>query len=105
MGYWKVRLFALVAIAVSAWMIYSNWQQLINESRYSLQMAAFGPVVAVFGIFLLFFPQKIGRPETTLDKVVNILVFGVGLAAGLYNWYLMDPGFFSDTMALFSSAF
>jgi hypothetical protein len=23
-----------------------------------------------------------------------LLVFGVGLAAGLLNWFLMDPGFF-----------
>ena len=31
---------------------------------------------------------------TARDKVVALLVFGAGLAAGLYNWYLMDPGFF-----------
>jgi hypothetical protein len=26
--------------------------------------------------------------------VIVLLVFLVGLAAGLVNWYLMDPGFF-----------
>ena len=95
MGYWKIRLFALVVIVISAGLIYLNWQKLINESSYSMQQATFAPVVIVFGIFLLFFPQKIGRPETTMDKVIVFLVFGVGLVAGLYNWYLMDPGRFS----------
>jgi hypothetical protein len=35
-----------------------------------------------------------GKPETAREKVVVLLVFGVGVAAGLVNWYLMDPGFF-----------
>jgi hypothetical protein len=29
-----------------------------------------------------------------MDKIIVLLVFGVGLAAGLLNWFLMDPGFF-----------
>jgi len=102
MGYWKVRLFALVVIAIAAVMFYFSWQQLINEGQYSMKMAIFTPVIAVFGVFLLFFPQKIGRPETTLDKLLNLLVFGVGLAAGFYNWYLMDPHYFDSLLALFS---
>ena len=102
MGYWKVRFFALVVIAAAGGMVYMNWQQLAHERSYSLMMTTFGPVVAVFGIFLLFFPQKIGRPETTGDKLLNLLVFAVGLAAGLFNWYLMDPHYFDDILALFS---
>ena len=105
MGYWKVRLFALVVIAISAWIIYANWQQLIHESSYSMKLTLFGPVIAVFGVFLLLFPQKIGRPETTLDKVVVMLVFGTGLAAGLYNWYQMDPHYFDDLIIALSTAF
>jgi hypothetical protein len=46
------------------------------------------------GIFLLLFPGKGGKPETTRDKVIALLVLGIGLVVGLYNWYLMDPGFF-----------
>ena len=103
MGYWKIRLFALVVIVIAAGMMYMNWQQLVNESSYSMKTATFGPVIAIFGVFLLFFPQKIGRPETTMDKIVALFVFGIGLAAGLYNLYLMDPGFFSEVKSLFSA--
>ena len=39
-------------------------------------------------------PSKFGKPETAADKVIVLLVFALGLAAGLVNWYLMDPGFF-----------
>jgi len=48
----------------------------------------------VGGIFLLFFPSFGGKPTTTKHKIVVLVVFLVGLAAGLVNWYLMDPGFF-----------
>ena len=90
----KARLFAFVIILVSAGLIYVNWQQLINEGSYSLKLAAFGPLGVVGGFFLLLFPGKGGKPQTAMDKVVALLVFAIGLAAGLYNWYLMDPGFF-----------
>ena len=90
----KARLLAVVIILVFAGLIYYNWHQLNNEGRYSLKLAAFGPVGVVGGLFLLLFPAKGGRPETTRDKISALLVFGIGLAAGLLNWYLMDPGFF-----------
>jgi hypothetical protein len=67
---------------------------LTSEGTYSTKMAAFGPVGVVGGFFLLLFPGKGGKPETTMEKAIALLVFGVGLAAGLYNLYLMDPGFF-----------
>jgi hypothetical protein len=73
---------------------YYGWYQLIHEGRYSLKLAAFGPVGVVGGLFLLLFPGKGGKPETTKDKVIVLFVFGIGLIAGLFNWYLMDPGFF-----------
>jgi NhaP-type Na+/H+ or K+/H+ antiporter len=94
MGYLKVRLFALVLILLFAGMTYYNWHQLQSEGKYSLKMAAFGPVGVVGGLFLLIFPSKIGKPQTLADKLIMLGVFGVGLAAGLVNWYLMDPGFF-----------
>jgi NhaP-type Na+/H+ or K+/H+ antiporter len=94
MAHLKTRLLALAIIAVFAGLIYFNWNQLHTEGRYSLKLAAFGPVGVVGGLFLLLFPGKGGKPETTRDKVIALLVFGVGLLAGLYNWYLMDPGFF-----------
>jgi len=94
MQHLKVRLLAIIIIAVFAGLIYYNWQQLTSGGVYSLKLAAFGPVGVVGGLFLLLFPDKAGRPESTRDRVVALLVFGVGLAAGLLNWYLMDPGFF-----------
>jgi hypothetical protein len=90
----KARLFAIVIIVVSVGLIYYNWHQLHTEGRYYMKLAAFGPVGVVGGLFLLLFPGKGGKPETTRDKLVALLVFAVGLVAGLYNWYLMDPGFF-----------
>lgn len=94
MKYLKARLFAVVIILVSAGLIYYNWHQLNSEGTYSMKLASFGPVGVVGGIFLLLFPAMGGKPETTKDKVIVLLVFGIGLVAGLCNWYLMDPGFF-----------
>ena len=92
--YIKQRLFALVIIIGFIGLTYYNWHQLWNDGRYSLKMAAFGPVGVVGGFFVLLFPTMAGRPETTRQRVVVLAVFVVGLAAGLVNWYLMDPGFF-----------
>jgi hypothetical protein len=94
MGHLKTRLLALALIALFAGLIYYNWHQMRTGGSYSQKLAAFGPVGVVGGLFLLLFPGKGGRPETARDKVIALLVFGVGLVAGLYNWYLMDPGFF-----------
>jgi NhaP-type Na+/H+ or K+/H+ antiporter len=92
--YLKQRLFALVLILAFAALTYYNWYQLWNEGKYSLKMAAFGPVGIVGGFFMLVFPTMLGKPNTTQEKVIVLLVFVVGLVAGLVNWYLMDPGFF-----------
>ncbi|HXD34787.1 MAG TPA: hypothetical protein VN643_26950 [Pyrinomonadaceae bacterium] len=90
----KPRLFAIVLILLFGGMMYYNWHQLKTEGTYSLKMAAFGPLGVIGGLFMILFPSKIGKPETTKDKLIVMLVFVVGLAAGLVNWYLMDPGFF-----------
>jgi hypothetical protein len=92
--YIKQRLFALVMIIGFIGLTYYNWQQLWDDGRYSLKMAAFGPVGVVGGFFLMLFPTMAGRPETTRDRLVLLAVFVAGLVAGLFNWYLMDPGFF-----------
>jgi hypothetical protein len=94
MSHLKTRLLAVAIILVFAFLIYVNWQQLNGEGRYSTKLAAFGPVGVIGGLFLLLFPGKGGKPETARDKVVALLVLALGLPAGLYNWYLMDPGFF-----------
>jgi NhaP-type Na+/H+ or K+/H+ antiporter len=94
MNHLKARLLAVVIILIFGSMIYYNWHQLASEGSYSMKLAAFGPVGVMGGFFLLLFPGKGGKPETAKDKVIALLVFGVGLLAGLYNWYLMDPGFF-----------
>ena len=92
--YLKQRLFAVALILGFAALTYYNWHQLWQENKYSLKLAAFGPVGVVGGFFMLLFPTMIGKPNTTQEKVIVILVFVVGLAAGLINWFLMDPGFF-----------
>ena len=78
---------------VSAGLTYYGWRQLTTEGRYSLKLAAFAPVGIVGGLFLVLFPSKAGKPGTTKDKIIVLVVFGIGLVAGLVNWYLMDPGF------------
>lgn len=90
----KTRFLALVIIAIFAVIIYLSWRQLLQEGQYSLKMAAFGPVGLIGGLFLLFFPTMWGKPKTTREKLLVLLVLVVGLVAGLINWYLMDPGFF-----------
>ena len=92
--YIKQRLFAVALILGFAGLTYYNWHQLWEKQEYSLKLAAFGPVGVVGGLFLLLFPTMIGKPNTTQEKVIVILVFVVGVVAGLVNWFLMDPGFF-----------
>ncbi len=92
--YLKQRIFALVLIVACGAMVYYGWHRLWNEGVYSLKMAAFAPLGVVGGIFLLIFPSMGGKPNTTKEKVIVLVVFVIGLLAGLVNWFLMDPGFF-----------
>jgi hypothetical protein len=95
MHHLKARGLGLVLILVSVVIVYINWRQLHQEQIYSVKMAAFGPVIGIGGIFLLLFPSQAGKPNTTTDKIMVLVVLVIGLVAGLINWYLMDPGFFS----------
>lgn len=90
----KMRIFALLLILVSAGLIYYNWHQLLQEHQYSMKLAAFAPLCVIGGLYLLIFPSNGGRPTTAKEKILALIVFAVGLGAGLVNWYLMDPGFF-----------
>lgn len=92
----KQRLLAVVLILFSAAMIFYGWYRLRAEGVYSLKMAAFAPLGVVGGFFLLIFPLLGGKPTTTKQKIIVMVVFVIGLAAGLVNWYLMDPGFFGQ---------
>ena len=94
MPYFKIRAFALLLILACGGLTYYNWYQLQHEGRYSLKLAAFGPVVVIGGVYMLFFPTMVGKPTTTQEKVVAMAVFGIGLVAGLINVYLMEPGLF-----------
>ncbi len=95
MIHFKTRIFALILILISVVLIYYNWQQLLQQREYSTKLAAFAPVVGIGGLFWLIFPTMGGKPETTKEKLIVMIVLVIGLLAGLYNWYLMDPGFFS----------
>ena len=90
----KTRLLGLVLVVVCAGMIYYGWYQLREEGIYYIKMATFAPLGVVGGIFLILFPAMGGKPNTTKEKVVVLFVFVIGLAAGLLNWFLMDPGYF-----------
>ena len=90
----KARLLGIILILVFAALTYLSWHELLTTGRYSLKMAAFAPVGIIGGLFLLTFPTKAGKPQTTGDKVIVLVVFAIGLLAGFCNWYLMDPGFF-----------
>jgi hypothetical protein len=94
MIHFKKRIFAVLLIIISVGLIYYNWQQLLQQREYSTKLAAFAPLVGIGGLFWLIFPTMGGKPETTKEKIIIMIVFVIGLAAGLYNWYLMDPGFF-----------
>jgi hypothetical protein len=59
----------------------------------------------VFGIYILFFPTKIGRPESALDKLLAFVLLAIGAVAGAYNWYLMDPAKFDEWWQVVSTAF
>lgn len=90
----KTRIFGVVLILVSVGLVYYNWRQLWLEGSYSMKLAAFGPVCIVGGIYLILFPSMAGKPKSIKEKLVTLTVLVIGLAAGLVNWYLMDPGFF-----------
>ena len=90
----KARIFALVLILVFYWPIYYNWHQLLQEHQYSVKLAAFASVGVIGGLYLLMFPSMGGKPTTAKEKIIALMVFGIGVVAGLINWYLMDPGFF-----------
>lgn len=94
MNTFKGRIFGLVLILVSIALVYYNWHQLLQEGRYSMKLASFGPVVGVGGFFLMLFPSMAGKPTTAKEKIIVLIVLVIGMAAGLINWYLMDPGFF-----------
>lgn len=94
MSHLKQRIIALLLILFSAAMVYYGWYRLWEEGVYSQKMAAFAPLGVVGGLFLLFFPSLAGKPNTTKERVAVFIVFAVGLVAGLFNWFLMDPGFF-----------
>ncbi len=87
----KQRLLGIILALVSAFIVYQTWSEIGRGGSYSLKAAAFAPLGVVSGIFLFFFPQFGGKPETTRDKIVVMSVFAIGVVVGLFNWYLIDP--------------
>ena len=90
----KTRIFATVLILIGLGLIYYNWHQLWQAGHYSLKIAAFAPLTAIGGFYLLLFPGMSGKPATTREKILSLVVMGIGMLVGLINWYFMDPGFF-----------
>ena len=94
MLYARQRILAVLFILGSIAMIYYDWYRLRTEGVYYQKMAAFAPLLGVGGLFLLFFPSMGGKPNSTKQRVIVLVVFAVGIIAGRVNWFLMDPGFF-----------
>lgn len=89
---WIIRLFGLAVAALSYWMVQSQWAGFNSDGTYSLRYVVAPPIGVVMGIFLFLFPKFVGVPEKTSEKIIVSIVFLLGIAAGLYNLYLMDPG-------------
>jgi peptidoglycan biosynthesis protein MviN/MurJ (putative lipid II flippase) len=94
MRHFKARILAGLLILVSIGLIYYNWHQLLQDRQYSVKQATFAPVIGIGGFFLMMFPSMAGKPTTGKEKIIVLGVLGLGMVAGLVNWYLMDPGFF-----------
>ena len=90
----KQRISALILALVSAGILLETRFEAQHGDRYFLKAAAFTPLGIVGGIFLIFFPQFFGKPETTREKLVALAIFAVGLAFGLVNWYSIDQQVF-----------
>ena len=90
----KQRTIAIILALASIFILYQTWAEAGHGGSYSIKAAAFAPLGIVAGIFLLFFPQFGGKPETPRQKVVVLAVFAVGVIVGLFNWYLIDPQVF-----------
>ncbi|HEU4835520.1 MAG TPA: hypothetical protein VFS90_13920 [Pyrinomonadaceae bacterium] len=90
----KTRLFGVALIIIFAGMIYYGWYHLRETGEYYIKMAAFSPLGVIGGIFLMLFPGMGGRPDTTKQRIIVLVVFAIGIVAGLVNWFLMDPAFF-----------
>src|SRR5882724_555487 len=84
MPYFKARIFALLIILVSIGLVYYNWHQVLQEGRYSLKLAALGPVGIVGGLYLLIFD---GSRLFREMKVINIA----------YNRTVHSPRLNNDT--------
>lgn len=84
----------MLILIIFGGLMYYNAQEAAKHSEYYLKIATLGPLGIVGGVFTMLFPTKAGRPETTGDKILVLSVFLIGLALGLLNWYLIDPGFF-----------
>ncbi len=87
----KQRIASFFIALVSVVILYWTWHEFNTNGAYYLKAAAFAPLGIVGGIFLIFFPEFYGKPETTKEKVVVFAVCLVGILAGLFNWYLIDP--------------
>ncbi|MCY7346238.1 MAG: hypothetical protein LH614_08475 [Pyrinomonadaceae bacterium] len=90
----KQRIAGLFIALVSIGIFCLTWYELRRNGTVYLKAATFAPVGIVGGIFLVFFPQFYGKPETTAAKAVTLAVFVVGLLFGLGNLYLIDPQMF-----------
>jgi hypothetical protein len=87
----KQRFFGLLIALISTGVLYWTWYDAQQNGGYYIKAAAFAPLGIVMGIFLIFFPQFSGKPETAREKFITLTVFGIGMLCGLFNWYLIDP--------------
>lgn len=99
LGIWRIfkmlkqRIAGLLLALISAGIFYQTWSEAQHGGHY-LKAVALSPVGIIAGIFIVFFPQFYGKPETAGAKAVVFVVFAIGLMLGLGNLYLFDPQMF-----------
>ena len=86
----KERVIGCIAALISLGILYWTWYEAQHKGIYYLKAALFTPIFIVLGMFLIFFPQFYGKPETTRQKIVVLAVFAIGVMLGLYNLYLIN---------------
>lgn len=87
----KNRLKGLLVFLVGAGATAFNWRLLLNDGYYYTKLTLLGPLFAVGGLTMIFYPGAGARfrSATRTQKVVIVALIVAGTALGVMNAYLM----------------